>query len=365
MPKFLDAIDLTKNQLLNAVTQNLGTAPSSPVVGQRYYDTTLLSEFVWNGTIWAGLDATKLSAVIPNTALTTNPLARANHTGTQLASTISNFAAAADALTLDTFAAPIAAVSMNTQRLTNVAAPTTGTDAANQAYVISQAQGAAAGIVSKQAVRYVSAVNVATISGLLTVDGATTIAGDRVLLAAQTTSTQNGVYIVSAGVWTRSTNDSSNELDLGATWFVEQGTVYSSSTWRLATPTSGTITPGTTAVTVAILTAATTYSASLGAQLVGNNIQAAYGTGLTLSGNNLIVNPAVVPGKYAITIGDGTTTTYTITHNLGSTDVQVTVRLLSTGEQVFCDNTAATANTATVVFAVAPALNTYRVIVHA
>ena len=49
-------IDLTKHQLLNAVFQNLVTAPSNPVVGQFYFDTTIPGFCVWNGTSWEVMD---------------------------------------------------------------------------------------------------------------------------------------------------------------------------------------------------------------------------------------------------------------------------------------------------------------------
>jgi hypothetical protein len=81
---------------------------------------------------------------IPNSALATNPLARANHTGTQPASTISDFDAQVRTSRLDQMAAPTAAVSANSQKVTNLGAPAAATDAANKDYVDTGLAGKAA-----------------------------------------------------------------------------------------------------------------------------------------------------------------------------------------------------------------------------
>ena len=345
--KFLNGIDLTKTQILNVVLQNLASAPSSPTAGQIYYNTTTNTAYQYNGTAWVPFDASQATN-IPTTAIV-------------------SFATTVKGYTLDTFAAPVASVNLNNQRLINVpTTPTATTDAVNQSYVDTNIQSAAAGIISKPAVALVSITNQATLSGSITIDSVATTTGMRVLLTGQTTTTANGVYIAAAGAWARPSGDadSNDDLALGGTYFVEQGTVYAGSTWRLATPTSGAITPGTTAITFTQLTAAATYTASLGVALSGTNIQAAYGAGLTLSGNNLILDTTVAVRKYSTTVGDGSSTSYTITHGLGTLNIDVILRDTS-GNQVECDNQASSTTQCILTFAVAPTSNQYTVSIFA
>jgi len=54
--KFLTSIDLTKNELQNAVIQNLATAPSSPVKGQIYFNTGDDKLYVYDGTAWEPIE---------------------------------------------------------------------------------------------------------------------------------------------------------------------------------------------------------------------------------------------------------------------------------------------------------------------
>ena len=78
------------------------------------------------------------SAGIALSKLATDPLARANHTGTQTASTVSDFDTQVRTSKVTDLAAPTGSFSMNSQKITNLLDPTSNQDASTKAYVDAQ-----------------------------------------------------------------------------------------------------------------------------------------------------------------------------------------------------------------------------------
>ncbi len=97
-----------------------------------------------------------------------------------------------------------------------------------------------AGGTVKESVR-VATTGTITLSGLQTVDGIAVSAGDRVLVKNQTTASQNGIYIVAVGAWTRASDaNTANLLVPGFVTFAAEGTQKGGWTFRnAATPIVG------------------------------------------------------------------------------------------------------------------------------
>ena len=344
MSKFLYNVDLNLNQLLNAVIQQLASDPGSPTEGQIWYNTTSNlykgydgSTVVTLGTSGGG-DADTLEGQAGSYYLS-----RTNHTGTQAASTISDLATVVQAYRLDQFAAPTASVSLNSQKITNLATPTADNDAANKGYVDSVAQGLSA----KESVKAATTANI-TLSGEQTIDGVSISSGDRVLVKNQSTGAENGIYVASSSTWTRASDaDSATDLNSAYT-FVEEGSTYANTGWVMTTDS---VTLDTTALTWTQFSGAGTYTA---------------GTGLSLSGGQFSIDTASGYGvrKYSASIGDNSTTAIAVTHSLNTRDVQVSVvEAASPYEHVFPKVESTDANNVTLTFTTAPTTNQYRVIV--
>lgn len=81
------------------------------------------------------------------------------------------------------------------------------------------------GLSWKQAVRVRTTGNI-TLSGTQTIDGIAVIANDRVLVMDQTDPKENGIYVCSAGAWSRSTDADTGAELLQATVATQEGTLY-------------------------------------------------------------------------------------------------------------------------------------------
>jgi hypothetical protein len=183
----------------------------------------------------------------------------------------------------------------------------------------------------------------------------------------------------------------------GAYAFVEQGTVNGDTGWVCTN--NAPVTLGSTNITFTQFSGAGTYTASNGVLLTGSNFTFAprtgyglatgasgaeiklattsglnissdlavgAGNGISVLTNTVAIDSAVVVSKYAANVGDGTNTTYTVSHNLGTKDVIVSLYDNSSPyAEVICDVQHTSTSAITLLFSVAPTSNQYRVVVHA
>ena len=166
--------------------------------------------------------------------------------------------------------------SITTSTGTITTSPVNSTDIVNKYYVDSVAQG----LNPKASCQVATTANI-TLSGLQAIDGYTTLAGDRVLVKNQTTSSQNGIYLASASAWTRAT-DMDVWAEVAGAYTVILNGGQADTGWVCNASTTGTI--GTTAMPWVQFSGSATYYA---------------GTGLTLASNTFsITNTGVTAASY-------------------------------------------------------------------
>lgn len=190
-------------------------------------------------------------------------------------------------------------VDVNSKRITNLADPTGSQDAATKAYV----DAIQTGLDIKASVRAATTANI-TLSNTQTVDGVALSVGDRVLVKNQSTGSQNGIYVVASGSWTRSTdcdNTPGTEVTSGLFTFVEEGTVNADSGWTLTT--DGTITLGTTALTFVQFSGAGQITAGQGLSKTGNTLDVNVANGIEISGDNVQLASTVAGAGLTYTSG--------------------------------------------------------------
>lgn len=247
---------------------------------------TVTSTMIANGTIVN--DDINASAAIALSKLATDPLARANHSGTQTASTISDFDTQVRTSKVTDLTAPTASFSMNSQKITNLATPTDATDATTKAYVDAVTEG----LHIHASARAATTANVTLASALEngdSLDGITLATNDRILVKNQTTESENGIYVVQAsGQPTRATDfDTATEVDSGDFIFVSSGTVNGNTGW---VQTSKPATIGTDPIIFSQFSGAGTYTAGTGLTLTGTVFSINTGTTVDLNTAQTLTN---------------------------------------------------------------------------
>ena len=304
--------------------------------------------------------------------------------------------------TLSTGISLSASLDANSNKVINLATPTSSTDAANKAYVDSVSQG----LDVKQSVRVSTTANIDLSTDLEAsdvIDGVTLVAGNRVLVKHQTSGADNGLYVVqSSGAAVRADDANvSSEVTAGFFTFVEEGTLYGNTGWVLTTDNP--ITLGSTALTFTQFSGTGTFTAGSGLTLNGTEFSVDVtpasgnatlinsggavevkvnttdglestasglginnGTGLTFSSGALVLDTANGYGtrKLAYNLGNNSATSFAANHNLSTRDVSVHVYdNASPYAQVEADVEHTDSNNVTVKFSVAPTTDQYRVVI--
>lgn len=356
--KFLVNIDLSKNQLLNAAIQNLASAPSSPVAGQIYFNTVDLAVYFWDGTAWVNVSG-DITAVIAGAGLTGG--------GTSGSVTLD---VNVDNATIEVVSDTVRVKDLGiTSAKINDGAVTT-IKLADNAVTLAKIQTIANNTV------------IGNTSGSTATPAAVVIVTDLASASTTTLATSSAIksYIDTTvgslgnleGAWSAASGTfpvGAGGTKKGDYWFVSVAGTVGGVSFNIGD------------VIIAKIDNASTTLASDWIQLEVNRDQATETVlGVIRLATQSQVNTgtddttAVTPlklktyldnavGGYAANVGNGSATSFTLTHNLGTRDVIVSIYDNATYEQVMVDVMVETTSIVVVTFASAPASNAYRVVI--
>lgn len=394
--KVLVNLDLTKNQILNVVLQNLASAPSSPLSGQIYYNTVDNVVYFFDGTAWlsasgdiqgvtagAGLIGGGTSGVV---TLDVNPdnasieidsdIVRIKDLGVTTAKLNTNAVTTIKITDSNITFAKI----QNVATMTVIGRVTSGTGVTSEISVINDgtmATATATNIPTAGSVKTYVDTSIAALgnlegswdasTGSFPVASGGTMKGDYWYVSVAGSAGGEAFNVgdmVIAKINGASTSSAADWIKLEVNR--DQATTTVLGVVYLATGAEvNTGTDAVKVVTPSTLSGRTATETRTGIAEIATQAEITTGTD-----DDRIVTPlkmrtfldAGING-YATNIGNGSATSYVVTHSLGSVDLVVTVKDNTSLEEVFTDVVFTNTSTITVSFATAPALNAYRVVV--
>jgi len=394
--KFLTNLDLAKNQILNVALQNLASAPASPVAGQIYFNTTDVRIYFWDGTAWVDVSG-DLRSVIGGSGLTATYTPDGDEVTLDVNVDNATIEINADTLRvkdLGITTAKLADSSVTTVKI-NANAVTLGkiqqiaglrvlgnlsgstADVAEVTVITDLASASSTTLATSASVKTYIDANIGALGNLE--GGWSAASGEFPVGSSPVSGTKAGDYwyvstagttggvafnvgdVIIAKINNASTSSAADWIQLEVNR--DQATETVLGLVEIATQTeTDTGTNDTAAVTPLKLAGRTATESRTGIAELATQAETNTGTDDARIVTPLKLKTNLATYKYAANVSVTTAGAYTVTHNLGTTDVIVKVAD-SNGDTILCDVTATSASVVTLGFSGTPISGTYRVIV--